>query len=148
MRDAYAVIAGIVAYGLAGCAGVADRAVLPDATPAGEVAPVNVDTVPRAVASRTVALKKVDTPPRQLRAVTPAYTATMTERRVEGRVTARMLIDERGRVIAVRVLRDIGYDSAEATRTALKKYTFEPARKDGRPVPVWIPISVTFTLHR
>jgi protein TonB len=132
-----------------GCAGTADRAVLPDQRTSHAAAPRSAKAaadVPPDLAARVIPLKNADSPPKQIRAVAPAYTAIMTEHAAEGRVSAQMLIDERGEVAAVKILRDIGYDSARATREALKQYRFEPARKNGKAVAVWITMSVTFNL--
>jgi hypothetical protein len=44
----------------------------------------------------------------------------------------------------VTILEHLGFGTDEATRTALKKYVFEPAVKDGKPVAVWVEMSVNF----
>jgi len=50
----------------------------------------------------------------------------------------RLLIDERGRVEDVQVLRVEGHPSfREAVLDVVHKWTFRPARHRGRPVKVW-----------
>lgn len=89
-------------------------------------------------------LKDVDTPPAVVRAAAPQYSLAMVQNQVAGIVSASVLVGRDGLVKDVVVLKDIGFDSAEMTRQALNQYRFEPARKAGTPVSVWITLTVNF----
>jgi periplasmic protein TonB len=65
----------------------------------------------------------------------------------QGRVRLRSviliesIIDRRGRVCATRLLKGRG-PLAESALSALKQWKFEPARQNGRPVPVYFYLAV------
>jgi TonB family protein len=63
--------------------------------------------------------------------------------RFQGVIIMEAIVDRRGRVCAVRLLRGSG-PLAESALTALKRWTFEPARINGRPIPVYFTIDLRF----
>ncbi len=66
---------------------------------------------------------------------------------IEGEVKLRIVVDERGRVRDVTVLRDPGHGfGAVAQRSARAYCRFRPARKDGAPVATQIPYTIRFEL--
>jgi len=80
----------------------------------------------------------VDEPPRELANISPQYPQAALKRGIEGQVVVRLLIDERGRVEDVQVLRVEGHPSfRKAVLDVVHKWTFRPARHRGRPVKVW-----------
>lgn len=76
----------------------------------------------------------------------PEYTEEMIENRIEGMVKAKLLIDAQGKVKKVIVTKDLGYGSKTVASQYLAKLEFEPAKANGKPVPVWIPFSIRFEL--
>ncbi len=81
---------------------------------------------------------RVDEPPRELANIPPQYPQVALRRGIEGQVVVRLLIDERGKVEDVQVLRVEGHPSfREAVLDVVHKWTFRPARHGGRPVKVW-----------
>jgi protein TonB len=78
----------------------------------------------------------------------PRYPALALERRVEGKVELKALVDETGAVVEVVVVRasprGIGFENAAADW--LRKRVYRPATKEGVPVRVWLPIVVAFQL--
>ncbi len=56
-------------------------------------------------------------------------------------------IDESGRAINERVVRGIGYGLDQKAIEAVKKWKFDPGRKDGKPVRVQAMAEVNFLLR-
>ncbi len=131
---------------LAGCASTVDMA---DSEPSthqptkGSTAENTAPDTPH-VNIPTVPINKVDKPPRHISGPAPDYTFEMIQNKVEGIVTAQLLIGRSGAVKDVVILEHLGHGTEKATRDALMQYMFEPAMKDGKPVAVWIEMSVNF----
>lgn len=82
--------------------------------------------------------------PRHADAFRPAYPAAMRREGLEGSVTVRVTIDERGRVVAVALVSATSPAFFEETRRqALRAWRFVPARQDG----VAIRSEQTMTVH-
>jgi len=84
--------------------------------------------------------------PVQLTGQPPRYTKTALHARVEGNVIVEAVIDERGRVSNVRVLRGLPMGLDQAAVDAVRSWTFEPAKLGGRPVKVYYSLTVKFQL--
>jgi TonB family protein len=66
---------------------------------------------------------------------------------VEGRVYVNVLINETGEVEETKVLKSLGDNGCdEAAVEAITKVKWEPAKKDNKPVKVWVGIPVVFKL--
>jgi TonB family protein len=93
-----------------------------------------------------VELSRVDTEPSVLRSVLPEVPPLARTRRVGGTVLLRVLVNERGQSEEVEVLRDttpkVGL--GETSRTAVLKWSWTPATKDGRKVRTWMTVQVPF----
>jgi len=76
----------------------------------------------------------------------PQYTKEMIEKRIEGVVRVKVLIDSDGKVKKIIVLDDLGYGSREKVYDACLKLVFEPALRDDVPVAVWQIIRFRFEL--
>ena len=57
------------------------------------------------------------------------------------------MVGSDGRVHDVRVQRTLGMGLDERAVEAVKRWKFEPARKDGQPVAVQVNVEVRFTLY-
>lgn len=91
---------------------------------------------------------QVDEPPRELASsAKPIYPRAAQRRRIQGRVTIELLIDERGRVTAQRGARGEPL-LVEAVVAILPKLRFAPARNGGQAVPVWGRKTFRFELPR
>lgn len=68
---------------------------------------------------------------------------------VEGKVTMSVLVDEEGKTVKVKVLKDSGINIGfeEAAIQALMKMKWKPAYQRDVPVKVWISVPVTFRLQ-
>lgn len=85
--------------------------------------------------------------PRPIREVRPAYTARAMRQKVEGVVEMEAVLSEAGTVESVTLTRSLHEDLDRAAVTALKSWTFRPALRDGKPVPVIVAVEMTFVLR-
>ncbi|HSE43556.1 MAG TPA: TonB family protein, partial [Acidobacteriota bacterium] len=77
--------------------------------------------------------------PEILSRVNPTYPPIAQQKKVEGTVIIGVLISERGDVAEAKVLRSAGgYGLNEAALTAVRKWRFRPAVKEGKRVKVWM----------
>jgi periplasmic protein TonB len=70
--------------------------------------------------------------PKLLSRPTPAYTDDARSAGISGKVRVEITVDERGRVISVRVLQGLGHGLDEAAMEAARGMTFEPAVRCGK----------------
>jgi protein TonB len=67
--------------------------------------------------------------------VKPRYPESARRRGIEGTVLLQMRITAQGRVEAVKVVRSAGYPELdESAIEAVRRWRFEPARRNGAPV--------------
>lgn len=97
-----------------------------------------------------VDLAAVDEQPKRLKSVSPTIPAQAVRFGKEGTVTVNALINEAGNVIETGILKglkdDMGLEKAAAD--AVKKWKFQPAKKDGVNVKVWMPVVIAFKANR
>jgi TonB family protein len=93
-----------------------------------------------------VDLGSVTSPPTQVKKVNPVYPQVAQQRGLEGSITVNALIDEKGNVIDTGILKGMKDDMGlgKAAETAVRKWKFEPARKDGVAVKVWKSFVIAF----
>jgi vitamin B12 transporter len=85
------------------------------------------------------------TGPRRIRDVAPVYPDAAIEAAVQGTVALELLVDTRGKVASVRVVKGIpGLD--DAARAAALGWRYEPARLRGKAIATLLPAEITFTL--
>jgi TonB family protein len=78
--------------------------------------------------------------------VTPEYPETMKAAEMEGEVLLAVTIDERGKVVALKVKRSDNALFAKAAQAALKRCEFTPGIQNGTPVTTTIDIPIKFIL--
>ncbi|NWF74974.1 MAG: energy transducer TonB [Nitrospirae bacterium] len=78
----------------------------------------------------------------------PVYPLLAKKLGKEGKVVLRLTIDERGSLLKVEVVDKAGYGFTESAVNAIKKSTFLPAKKDGKPVSSRVILPIRFTLRR
>ncbi|MEM7586919.1 MAG: TonB family protein [Acidobacteriota bacterium] len=83
-------------------------------------------------------------PPRRLVTPLPEYPDAAWARGVTGDVLVRAVIDERGKVADVEVLRGLPYGMTEAAVAAIERWRFAPATRHGEAVAVYRNLSVRF----
>ena len=112
----------------------------------GVVAPVAPATGVIPAVDRAYEVHEVDQEPQILVGPQPVYPPFAREAQVEGLVVVRARVGRDGRVEEVGIVRSIPLLDASAIE-AVGRWTFHPARVEGRPVAVWILIPFRFRLH-
>ena len=76
------------------------------------------------------------------------YPESARRQGVEGTVLLKIRITEQGRVETLQVERSAGHpDLDQSALDAVQRWRFEPARRGGEPVAVWVIIPVEFKLQ-
>ena len=89
----------------------------------------------------------VETEPVALNAPAFQYPEELWDAGVEGRTVLRILINARGTVDSARVETPSGYEAFDSAALAgTGALRFEPARRDGVPVPKWVLLPVEFDI--
>lgn len=65
----------------------------------------------------------------------------------EGKVVLKLTIGEKGMLREIEVVEKAGYRFTEAAVEAVKKSTFLPAKKDGKPIASRALLPITFQLE-
>jgi protein TonB len=89
-----------------------------------------------------------DVAPRFLHREIPIYPLLARRLGKEGKVLLRLTIDEKGNLLSMDVIEKGGYGFTEAAMEAVKKSTFLPAKKDGKPIASRALLPVRFRLER
>jgi TonB family protein len=85
-------------------------------------------------------------PPRPIHMAEPKYTPQAHAAHVEGTVSLIIAIDQSGAVVVASVFKSLGYGLDEEAQATVRKWQFEPATKDGRPVKTTAVAEVNFRL--
>ena len=86
-----------------------------------------------------------DEMPRPVRISRPQYPRAAFYKHLEGTVDVEILIDAGGKIVHAEVRRSIpGLD--QAALACVKTWSFEPARRKGRPAPIFAHAPVTFRI--
>jgi protein TonB len=118
--------------------------------PAGAIVVPPVNQAPPAVVvdsvTETVRVGVHVDPPEILHKVEPTYTRAAIVTRVRGAVILELMIDTRGRVESVTVLRGLPMGLSQSAVDAVSQWRFEPCTLDGDPVNVKYILTVRFDL--
>jgi protein TonB len=101
-------------------------------------------TPPPARAAAPAPPDAVDTPPKILTVVKPVYPPFALRARVGGVVILRVLVSETGLPLDVEVIKGVGGGLTEAAVEAVKRWKFEPGRRNGTAVRTWTTIPIPF----
>jgi protein TonB len=105
------------------------------------------EPTPAVRAEQIVELSAVDVTPRARRRDLPRYPSRARRTGQQGVVELSLLIDERGEVADVALIRDdAGEDLTRETLSVVRGWTFSPARKDRQPVKVRQDVAIEFTI--
>lgn len=85
--------------------------------------------------------------PRAIYAPDPEYSEEARKARYQGTVVLWTVIGPDGRAHDIKVARTLGMGLDQKAIAAVRKWRFEPAMKDGRPVAVQVNIEVNFRLY-
>ena len=83
-------------------------------------------------------------PPRLTRPIDPVYPADLRDAGVEGQVEVRFEVDRRGRVLDPSIDYATHREFGESVKTAVVRWRFDPARKDGEPISQKVRMPVVF----
>jgi len=86
-------------------------------------------------------------PPRKILGPQPLYTEEARQGRIQGVVILEAIIDEDGSVRDVRILKGLPLGLGESAAETAKKWKFQPATLDGKPVAVFFNLTVRFSLQ-
>ena len=86
------------------------------------------------------------TAPRLLYKTDPEYSEDARRAKYQGEVQLRVIVDENGVVRQIEISRRLGLGLDEKAVEAVRKWRFQPGRRDGKPVPVWAVVEVNFRL--
>jgi TonB family protein len=87
------------------------------------------------------------TAPKPLKTPDPEYSQEAKHGKYQGRCDLGVVIGPDGRTYDIKVTRYLGEGLDEKAIEAVRKWRFEPARKDGKPVAVAITVQVEFHLQ-
>ncbi|HEY6264768.1 MAG TPA: energy transducer TonB [Candidatus Acidoferrum sp.] len=77
----------------------------------------------------------------------PSYNDEARREKIQGTSLFEVLISSSGEVVKAHPTKLLGYGLDQQGFDAIKRWHFEPARLDGKPVPVVVIIEVTFQLY-
>ena len=86
-------------------------------------------------------------PPIKVFAPSPPYTEEARQGRIQGVVILEAIIDAMGNVSQVKVLKGLPMGLSETAVEAASNWRFEPATKNGIPVPVFFNLTIRFSLQ-
>ncbi|MGB8769208.1 MAG: energy transducer TonB [Candidatus Korobacteraceae bacterium] len=85
--------------------------------------------------------------PKALYAPDPDYSEEARKAKYQGTVVLWLVVSADGKPQQIRVQRPLGMGLDEKAIEAVRQWRFEPAKKDGQPVPVMINVEVNFRLY-
>ena len=77
----------------------------------------------------------------------PQYTEEARLARIQGVVILQAVVDKEGRVSDVRILKGLPMGLDEQALQTVSTWTYRPATRDGLPVPVYITVTIGFSLQ-
>jgi periplasmic protein TonB len=83
-------------------------------------------------------------PPRELEGGEPDFTEIARRARKEGNVLIQAVVNARGEVTQVEILRPIGLGLDDEAARSVSAWRFEPAKRNGIPVAVLVQVEVSF----
>jgi TonB family protein len=89
----------------------------------------------------------VDTKPVRVSSPAPRYTEAARANGTQGLVALRVLVGDDGTVKSVRVVHGLPDGLTEAAIAVARETKFKPAMKDGKPVPLWFGMDISFNLR-
>ncbi len=87
------------------------------------------------------------TPPHMTYSPEPEFSDLARKKKFQGTCLLELVVGADGKPRDVRVTRPLGLGLDEQAVKAVKKWEFEPARKDGQPIAVKMHIEVSFRLN-
>jgi TonB family protein len=109
--------------------------------------PTTVKPVANAVATRIPVAGVTFTKPKAKLRKEPVYPATLKTQGLEADVEVLVFISAEGKVTSVKILKEAPYpEFNEAAKQAALEQEFEPATRNGEPIPYTLPYTIRFRL--
>jgi TonB family protein len=86
-------------------------------------------------------------PPRPIFTPDPEYTREASRAHIQGTVSLLLTVDTEGHVSDVKLERKLGHGLDEKAIEAVRRWKFEPGRRDDKPVAVKLSVEVKFSLY-
>jgi TonB family protein len=83
--------------------------------------------------------------PYSLRQVVPQYPPDIRAYGISGTVLLRVIVDEQGKPRVVDLVAPMGFGLDQAAIDAVHKWDYQPAKKDGKPVKVYLRVQFNFS---
>jgi len=123
-----------------------------EAMPVAPPPPVEKAYVEYKAEPKTVELRDVEfgssEGPRFYHKEMPVYPFMARRLGKEGRVVLRLTIDDEGKLLKLEIIEGAGFGFTESAVEAIKKSTFIPAKKEGKPIPSRALLPIKFTLRK
>jgi TonB family protein len=74
----------------------------------------------------------------------PHYTSEAFKAKISGSVDLKIVVNDKGEVTDAKVTKGLGYGLDESAVNAVKRWKFEPARRNGTPITTAVMIEVNF----
>lgn len=87
------------------------------------------------------------TPPEKLHSPQPRYTEEARKARVQGVVILQAIVDALGNVTSVEVVKGLPEGLEESAVQTVMQWKYKPALHNGEPVPVYMNLTITFSLQ-
>jgi protein TonB len=125
-----------------------------DTTDPAPAAPAAQSAAPSAAAPSTAPAISTPAPPKTISGVEyvqrpePHYPPSSKRMREEGKVTLRILVNEKGRPEKVEIQKSSGFSRLDdAAKQAALSAVFKPYMEDGRPVSVYAIVPINFSIQ-
>jgi TonB family protein len=115
-----------------------------DGSPPGVAVPPPAPTPTPARAVDGAETDAVYASPRYRATVKPLYPASALREHIGGIVLLRVLVSESGQAVEIDVVREVHPDLSAAAVGAVRRWDFEPARRNGVPVAAWTTVPIPF----
>lgn len=145
-RDVAAPAPGPFVPGVPDNAGPIDPSLLGSSTGPGPVAPVTQRPEPRATPPAVLRVGQGVREPKRIAGAMPEYPALARSARVQGVVLLEAVINERGQVGRIKILKSIPLLDGAAIG-AVQEWRYTPTLLNGVPVSVILTITINFTLQ-
>ena len=83
--------------------------------------------------------------PNPIRRTPPAYPEALNRFDITGPVVLRVIVDEKGKPTVVDIVTPMGFGLDQAAINAVSKWEYEPAKRDGKPVKVYVRVQFNFS---
>lgn len=90
---------------------------------------------------------KIDVTPKPLKTKAPRYPEKLRAQGITGAVVVLLVVDEQGKVLAAEAAKATREEFREPAVSAVREWTFVPAKADGKAVRARVSIPVTFSLE-